>query len=840
MARLIFRDSQGREGTVELSPTETVFVGRGLECAIRTDDGMVSRRHAQFRMENGRFVVEDLGSANGTHLNNTRIQKQAIGHADTIQCGSLVIRFVDEGGVNIVSQQGQANMGAGMGQPPPKKGGTMVLDRGDAPPLMGGPGPGPGLGNGFPPPQQPSGFPPPSQQQPAPFGAPPSMPSQFGSSPGSQPNALPYGGPPGMPAGQSAGGSFGGSRGGFGGSAGGASIGTAGTLAQGQPYGGPPAMPSPSSQSPAPGMPYGGPPGMPPAMPAGSGQAPAPGMPFGGPPSMPTGGQGNPSIFGRGVPVGAPQTRPPVVDPEKKVLVDLGLEYDPSRAPGEIKQLKTELEKANANYEREVADGKRIRAESATLRDRIEELRAAVKDREEQAAAHDRVADQLRDELQQTRDEFSKARSEMGEMAENVAARERQTARAQEDAHKIREDMQDLNRQLMELSRTKDEGWKKLNDQLTEIEHLREVINEQERMLEERRVGLMSQEEVIKELRVDKEKSLKQIAHLKAERDEATSTATRTQAHVVAIEDENRRLGRLLVESQTEQGRVQPGQGDHVMRLSNDIRDVRVELKKVEADRDRLHEQYDGAERDRQKLEGRLAQVEVELQESQHAKLAADSARSVAQDALAKSEVARARSAEEALSASKARDAASTGGDDARREVDKLRRRVAEFEKAAAAPAGAAVVDPAAVQREREVAELKVKDLVARADQAERAAKALQLEIEAAKTDAQNARAEAARAKASADSQAESIIEAVGSPAGTPELARRAKEIYEAINDILSEMRNNMVLVQSELPNLTAAAPTMQAVGDAVEALVDSAETAKGALRGLRDLAESK
>jgi hypothetical protein len=35
-------------------------------------------------------------------------------------------------------------------------------------------------------------------------------------------------------------------------------------------------------------------------------------------------------------------------------------------------------------------------------------------------------------------------------------------------------------------------------------------------------------------------------------------------------------------------------------------------------------------------------------------------------------------------------------------------------------------------------------------------------------------------------------------------------------------------------------AETMQAVGDAVEALVDSAETAKGALRGLRDLAESK
>src|SRR5215467_306470 len=96
MARLLYRDSQGREGTVELSPTETVYVGRGLECAIRTDDGMVSRRHSQIRMENGRFVIEDLGSANGVYLNNVRIQKQALSNTDIVQCGSLMIRFVDE------------------------------------------------------------------------------------------------------------------------------------------------------------------------------------------------------------------------------------------------------------------------------------------------------------------------------------------------------------------------------------------------------------------------------------------------------------------------------------------------------------------------------------------------------------------------------------------------------------------------------------------------------------------------------------------------------------------------------------------------------------------------
>ena len=152
----------------------------------------------------------------------------------------------------------------------------------------------------------------------------------------------------------------------------------------------------------------------------------------------------------------------------------------------------------------------------------------------------------------------------------------------------------------------------------------------------------------------------------------------------------------------------------------------------------------------------------------------------------------------------------------------------------------APAVDPAEAARQREAGDRKVAELTGRAEQAERALKALQLEVEAAKTDAQKARAEAARAKASADAQAESIIDAVGTPAGSPELASRAKEIYEAINDILSEMRNHMVLVQGELPNLKADGETMQAVGDAVEALVDSAETAKGALRGLRDLAENR
>ncbi|MBA3538659.1 MAG: hypothetical protein H0T79_03450, partial [Deltaproteobacteria bacterium] len=213
------------------------------------------------------------------------------------------------------------------------------------------------------------------------------------------------------------------------------------------------------------------------------------------------------------------------------------------------------------------------------------------------------------------------------------------------------------------------------------------------------------------------------------------------------------------------------------------------------------------------------------------------SGRNIASDALAKAEVARHKAAEEALSASKARDAASTGGDDSRRELEKMKRRVAELEKQGGPVAGP---DPAELQREREAAERKLKLAEERATAAERSHATMQAEVDAAKTDAAKARAEAARARAAADSQAESIIASPAGPSGNA-LATAAREVYEAINDILSEMRNNMVLVQGELPNLKSDDnETLQAVADAVESLVDNAETAKGALRNLRDLADGK
>ena len=208
----------------------------------------------------------------------------------------------------------------------------------------------------------------------------------------------------------------------------------------------------------------------------------------------------------------------------------------------------------------------------------------------------------------------------------------------------------------------------------------------------------------------------------------------------------------------------------------------------------------------------------------------------MAQDALAKAEVARHRAAEEALNASRARDAASTGNDDARRELDRLRKKLADLEKTQAKVPVTSAADAMQLQLDREATERKLKEALDKAAAAERSLKSLQAEVGAAKTDAAKARAEAARAKAAADAQAVAVIDGSAGPAAS-DLARTAQEVYEAINDLLSEMRNNMHVVQGELPKLKADSDTIEVVSHAVDALVDNAETAKGALRGLRDLA---
>ena len=68
-------------------------IGRHPESAICLDDVTVSRRHAEVVLENGRYVVRDLGSLNGTYVNQMRIDELALEQGDELQIGKYRMVF---------------------------------------------------------------------------------------------------------------------------------------------------------------------------------------------------------------------------------------------------------------------------------------------------------------------------------------------------------------------------------------------------------------------------------------------------------------------------------------------------------------------------------------------------------------------------------------------------------------------------------------------------------------------------------------------------------------------------------------------------------------------------
>ncbi len=65
-----------------------VVVGRSSTCHIVLDDGLVSRRHAQFMVTAKLAMVEDFGSVNGVYVNGERISgEKALRDGDRVSIG---------------------------------------------------------------------------------------------------------------------------------------------------------------------------------------------------------------------------------------------------------------------------------------------------------------------------------------------------------------------------------------------------------------------------------------------------------------------------------------------------------------------------------------------------------------------------------------------------------------------------------------------------------------------------------------------------------------------------------------------------------------------------------
>src|SRR3954463_992153 len=95
MSDLILEIVEGSEAGRQIPLDSVVDVGREPNLPLHLDeDTQVSRRHARVTAQGGQAVVEDLGSTNGTYVNDQPIHSpRQIGPGDKIRIGLTVIEL---------------------------------------------------------------------------------------------------------------------------------------------------------------------------------------------------------------------------------------------------------------------------------------------------------------------------------------------------------------------------------------------------------------------------------------------------------------------------------------------------------------------------------------------------------------------------------------------------------------------------------------------------------------------------------------------------------------------------------------------------------------------------
>lgn len=95
MARLILTTAEGTQA-VELRPVNSL--GRHPNNTIQLLDKIVSKEHCIIELRGDHFVLRDLGSLNGTYINNERVRGEApLKNGDEIALGATRGRFEDAG-----------------------------------------------------------------------------------------------------------------------------------------------------------------------------------------------------------------------------------------------------------------------------------------------------------------------------------------------------------------------------------------------------------------------------------------------------------------------------------------------------------------------------------------------------------------------------------------------------------------------------------------------------------------------------------------------------------------------------------------------------------------------
>ncbi len=90
--RVVGGKHNGRE--IKLAVPKFI-IGRGEDAHLRPSSDLVSRHHCGISVEEGRVIVEDLGSRNGTFVNGEQLKEAHIARSgDTIRIGRLQFELI--------------------------------------------------------------------------------------------------------------------------------------------------------------------------------------------------------------------------------------------------------------------------------------------------------------------------------------------------------------------------------------------------------------------------------------------------------------------------------------------------------------------------------------------------------------------------------------------------------------------------------------------------------------------------------------------------------------------------------------------------------------------------
>lgn len=92
---IILNDSGASPNVLDFDEVQSITIGRAPENVLVLSGSGVSRNHCRIAAtESGDFEIEDLGSHNGTQVNNSSVSKTLLRHGDEIVLGELRLRFL--------------------------------------------------------------------------------------------------------------------------------------------------------------------------------------------------------------------------------------------------------------------------------------------------------------------------------------------------------------------------------------------------------------------------------------------------------------------------------------------------------------------------------------------------------------------------------------------------------------------------------------------------------------------------------------------------------------------------------------------------------------------------